>query len=70
MFTGKLDKNNSRNIQKCNHPIIPASENIQSDREKINPNRGFIKMITNKIKKLRWPRVPQQFYIGPGVDWE
>lgn len=32
--------------------------------------RGLISMITRKIRKLRRPRIQQQFYIGPGVDWD
>jgi hypothetical protein len=39
-------------------------------RKSKNPNQAFIAAITKKIRKIRWPRFQQQFYIGPGVDWE
>ncbi|MGD8457710.1 MAG: hypothetical protein PVF83_15110 [Anaerolineales bacterium] len=32
--------------------------------------RGLISTITKRIRKTQWPRIQQQFYIDPGVDWE
>ena len=70
MFNEKSHTNNIGNMPAIKHFMILVSENNQLVRNTKNPNREFIATIIKRIRKLRLPRVQQQFYIGPGVDWE
>lgn len=70
MSEEKIYTHDKRNIYTREHITIPTKENVQSVRKIRNPNIGFIATITQKIKKIRWPHVQQQFYVGRGVDWE
>jgi len=70
MFEDKMYTHKNRNVYKREHNTIPAKEYKQSVRKIRNPNLGFIAIITQKIRKIRWPHVQQQFYVGRGVDWE
>jgi hypothetical protein len=70
MTKGKIYSYKNGNVHAREYITIQAKDNNQSLRKSKNPNQGFIAAITKKIRKIRWPRFQQQFYIGPGVDWE
>ena len=70
MSKDKLKSNEIESNQLGHYPTHGVGINLKLAKENRNSPRGIVETVRKRIKKIRWPRGQQQFYVGPGVDWD